>query len=540
MQLSENRFNVFPCIITKQVGRTISFDELVQKIKSNNPVVDLARQHGKGSLVYDELKLNNLEFFYPNLWSSTNLHNPKYSYGTGYVYLDVDLSNKGEAIKYRSELTNLHPYIFASWLSLSEKGLGILVKVENGGKFYFEQYWKKLNELISGVDPQTKNYNRKCVISYDPDIYINKDACTLDSYFTFEKNSIRYSTIISNDEFENINTPVIYPEGKDVLEINLFKYKKSKIDIGHRNKTMGCIGSILIALNPLADYHQLFNALQSINKNYCSVPLTEKEVGNSLKANIRKYKKGDLDVSGYYTKKFIFWHPECRLNRNERISIGRRLLAESRFNLREKLILDTIKVLNDQSIPVNSNAITEYTLMKKTTFYDIVNKSKKVQNELHYFHSKQYIPLGNNMCQKEKVQSDCTILIANNTNQAGQNVNGKSLSDTYQRIYEALEELQTYQDKINQQRVSKSTGLSLRTIKTYWTPSFKDLVKEYNDSFKKTNGDIKFDPTVDELETENYYRNILNPLTDEKKFDDFIAKLRLSKLWSTEKGFIAI
>jgi hypothetical protein len=594
LKLSENRFNVYPSLKGKQTGQTISFEELVKKIKSPNQVIALAREHGKGSLQYDELKLNNLEFIYPNLWSHTNLNNPKYSYGTGYVYLDIDLASKEEAIKYRNELTNIHPYIYACWLSLSEKGLGILVKVENGGQYYFEQYWRKLNDLIKEVDASTKNYNRKCIISHDPSIYVNKDVCSLDSIFKFESNSVKYCTQIPVLEFDNINTPVIYPEGKEVLEINLFKYKKSKIANGYRNKTIGRIGSMLIALNPDADYHQLLNALLSINKNYCTTPLTDKEVINSLKANIKKYNEGTLDFSGYYTTKRIFWHPECRLNRKERISTGRTLLSEARLKQREELILDTIQVLRKKSLPTTINRISEFTTIKKSTLYITVSKSKKVQNELHFFQLDQYNPIGYNMSQMEKVQMEVRLVnrFLENPHNIGDVKNNSTLS--HQCIYEALEDLQDNMTKITQRRVANHTGLSLRTVKTYWTESFKDLVKEYNDSLKRSkrkpkrsNGDVTIAATraivalqdtvvtkesiveysglsieevnqhwtdglqelVDRVNSnedksgviigaptvkDDYMTagcNILNPLTDERKFDEFAEQLRKSKLW---------
>jgi hypothetical protein len=54
----------------------------------------LAREYGKGSNEYGEIKVSSLECFHPNLFNTPNYKNPKYSFGTGYVYLDIDFTSR--------------------------------------------------------------------------------------------------------------------------------------------------------------------------------------------------------------------------------------------------------------------------------------------------------------------------------------------------------------------------------------------------------------------------------------------------------------
>jgi len=478
LKLSENQFNLFPCIRGKEIGSTISFDQLVQKIKTPSQVVAFAREYRKGSTEYDEIKVNSIECFYPNQFNSPNYKSPRYTIGTGYVYLDIDCPSKEEAVNFRNQLTKQHPFITACWFSLSELGLGMLVKVENGGEFFFEQYWSKLNDIIEGVDPATKNYNRLNAISHDPSIYVNKECATLDSQYKFNQNSIYYSTPIPDIEFENINTPVIYVGGKDVLEINLFPFKKRKVQEGYRNKTIGRIGSMLIALNPKAEPKQLESALLSINNNYCYPPQSSSEVLKSFNSNYKKYNKGQLNINKFLTSKTIFWHPLCQLNRKERTRIGRMKLSHAKLIQREKLVLDTMEILESQNLPINAKTIMEYTLMKKSVFYKTLKQSKEVTSKWHYFRLKQYTPSGDNMSRTEIMPNTVTFFSNLNDNQT------LIKTSTQEKIYDAIEALQDNINKISQQRIADHASLSLRTVIRHCSEAFKWLIKEYNDGLK--------------------------------------------------------
>lgn len=384
------------------------------------------------------------------------------------------------------------------------------MRVDNGGKFYFQQYWNQLSDIIEGIDSATKNYNRLNVISHDPSIYVNRDCKSLDSQYKFNKNSIHYRTQIPDHEFENINAPVIYVDGLDVLEVNPFLYKKNKIGEGYRNKAIGSIGSQLIHLNPDADASQIQSALLSFNKNYCSPPLTDKEVINSLNANISKFKKGELDVSHNLVNKKRFWHPLCKLNKSDKISIGNKALSEARFKRDEQLILDTIDVLRSSNKIIDASSIQDYTHIKKSSFYKALTKSKKIGDKWHYFRTTQYNPLGDNMHPSGK--------------------SAKEKSDSICLIYAAIEELQDNKNKISQERVSDFIGLSIRTVKRNWLPLIKELVKYYNNNLKSIPKESK--KTEVENEFDGTCRNILNPLTNEFNFEKFSAELRESKVYN--------
>jgi hypothetical protein len=81
---------------------------------------------------------------------------------------------------------------------------------------------------------------------------------------------VNYRATLPDHEFENVNTPVIYPQGKQVLDIDLQSLMKFKIPIGKRNSTLGALTMQLIEKNRTATRKQLLNASLYLNK-YCTM-----------------------------------------------------------------------------------------------------------------------------------------------------------------------------------------------------------------------------------------------------------------------------
>jgi hypothetical protein len=355
-------FSIFGSLSNHYTGTTITFSELIQKIKTPNIDVDEARAYGKGNLLYDNIKEDKLPCFRGNCYNDDHdRNNKKYRHCTGYIYVDIDgFASISEAKDCRQWLST-YSFVAASWLSLSAHGIGALVRVKSCNQYLFPQYWDRLNQIFSGkLCPQTRDYFRLCVVSSDPEVYVNEDADYFDEIHRFVPPSLDYRTYLNDDEFENINTPVIYPDGRDVLRINLLRHKpyfkdgvlvtSNKIRIGKRNKTLGFFSMLLIHLNPNAFQKQILNALLSINKNYCAVPLSDKEVINIFESNYKKFQAGELDVSKYYEKQYIFFHRNCTLPRSEKTRIVR-LETQRRLGIGKEamqiLINDAIEVLQD-------------------------------------------------------------------------------------------------------------------------------------------------------------------------------------------------
>ena len=103
-----------------------------------------------------------------------------------------------------------------------------------------------------------------------------------------------------------------FPEGKNVIEVNLFRYKNSKVKEGNRNVTIGGIAVRLMFLNA-KNVEDLDDKLRKkklsfilgINNKICSPPLPLNEVIKSFNSNCNRFIEGRIDISQFYTKKWI-------------------------------------------------------------------------------------------------------------------------------------------------------------------------------------------------------------------------------------------
>jgi len=84
----------------------------------------------------------------------------------------------------------------------------------------------------------------------------------------------------------------------------------------------------------------------SINKKYCEPPVPHREVLNSFNANWKKFKKGELDFSNYYTNKKAVWSQRSTLSSNEKRKITCTLKNEPVVIESKRKILEAIAILN--------------------------------------------------------------------------------------------------------------------------------------------------------------------------------------------------
>jgi hypothetical protein len=90
---------------------------------------------------------------------------------SGFIVLDFD-----EVRDLRDKQTEIisSEFVYACWVSPRNNGLKALVKIADGKKH--REHFASLQEYFPGVDKSGVNESRVCYESYDPEIYINKDA----------------------------------------------------------------------------------------------------------------------------------------------------------------------------------------------------------------------------------------------------------------------------------------------------------------------------------------------------------------------------
>src|SRR5882672_5425195 len=335
-----DRFNLFPAIAGEgnYTGTTIGYFDLIQRIRTPNDLIDEARFHGKGSTEYDRIKTGELLCFSPNSFTPLNHKTNEASSNiikesTGYIYLDLDFYIEGypvetmraEALLVKERLA-MNKHIALCWLSLSETGVGALVPVKKCyGKVQFDFYWHCLNLLFGmQVDPNTCRWNQFCVLSYDPDVFVNEFAIPIDEYFPYW---IRYTSYLPFKDYRNINEPILLTTGRPYIRVDINKYK-SGISEGNRNNVLGHQTAKLIIVNQGLSEDQILYHVLKWNQRYCKPALPESEVVSMVKNNYDRWSDyGSKDISQFYHKKKgcedqalkrVWFSPFCRLTNGEK------------------------------------------------------------------------------------------------------------------------------------------------------------------------------------------------------------------------------
>lgn len=244
-------------------GSTIP--EVVKSILAGNTIIHTraARRAGKGSKLYDQLKVTLLAFTpHGQFKGSKNKDLIKLS---GYVYLDVD--GQELDIDYLRSI----PCLYAYWRSLSGKGYSLLFKVD------VSTYTAKdINKVILAIaqeyniplDKNAKSLNRAVCIPSDPDAYINGSVTdyvfnsvndTLlndDKYNSIEgiickKNKTKKTESAANDTFDLLPIPD-FSEDQYVEIFNkplkVIETYRRRIPVGNRYNTLSQIAHNIVAL----------------------------------------------------------------------------------------------------------------------------------------------------------------------------------------------------------------------------------------------------------------------------------------------------
>lgn len=373
--------NIFPNIKNRNVNTTIPISEVMEYIKYGKwkDEIETARSFGKGHPIFETIKVTTPTFT-PN-GTFNGIRSVDHLDGlSGYIYLDIDHPID-------TEILIGIPFIYSYWKSISGKGYGLLVKTDglnfNNFKsswFYLENYFL---DIGIHIDPLTKDMPRQCVISYDPDIYINNDVVPLsvrdiptksflkshsntasmtyheypewsDSNYT-GSTKLTYNTTLS--DYYGMDYIVI-KEGKDYRN----SYLPEKIKKGDRHKWMFSYITTLIYNNPDISPETVRKILSTINKKYCKPALTIDEIHSMINWTYRKYKNNQLTIST--RKKKIWINPDKGLSTTEKRSIIGRISSKLR---REKTINELISVykqLSTQYPRVTQKLLEEHSSVK--------------------------------------------------------------------------------------------------------------------------------------------------------------------------------
>jgi len=339
---------------------------------------------------------------------------------TNLMFLDIDDFGTTEEVNaYKDYITTKYDWIVSCNLSLSRLGLHVIALVNNinDNEDFNRKYEFVSTTYFDGLlDPNSKSLTRYSIIPYDLNIYINESPNVLDidsvmeeikkgirsvhkereeicTEYTFSsstplkqtvnesarKNSLRFKQEADESFFVDKNVPLYYPEGIDVIEVNLFPYHDHKISErkGISSLRASFIGSLtvkMIYLNavspsrPIKDIRKdILRFIMKINGTICDPPLPYNQVINSYNDNWKKFIAGELDFRRYFKKQRAFWSRECTLNSNEKRKITCRIKNEPTVKETKRKIKEGIESLWKNGEKITQQNVTKICGLKLPT-----------------------------------------------------------------------------------------------------------------------------------------------------------------------------
>ncbi len=354
---------------------------------------------------------------------------------TNLMFLDIDdFKSREEALEYKEKIISKYDWIISCNLSLSRLGLHILILVD---RIIDNEDYNRKYDCISAMyfdnrlDSDAKSLTRHTVIPIDSSIYINyyskvlginailnvinplvlprygnpngvtisddqkgtrsvykrdraiPSSCTFSPAKELKEitniaarvNGLLFEEVIDESEFTDPNIPLYFPEGVNVIVINLHPYKNKEVGIGKRRRTIGGISMRLIYLNTnhLLDRpdsklkSEIIRYMLQLNTEICNPPLDDKEVVHSVNSNWKKFENGNLDVSSLFTKKYFFWSKRCTLKPNEKRSYSASKKNEPRVILTKEKIADAIEKIHGCGEKVTQAKVSELINMNVQT-----------------------------------------------------------------------------------------------------------------------------------------------------------------------------
>ncbi|MCH3884402.1 BT4734/BF3469 family protein [Tenacibaculum aquimarinum] len=286
----------------------IDIYEYLERIKSPSEsilssILKTRGYYNKDKDQYDYLKSKlpcfTLNFSFKNRKCNENIKVP-----TGFIYLDLDGS---------TSFDYYNQYVFASWLSPSKNGRGILVKVEGLNLNNFKYTYIVIAQHLNiNVDIRAAKATQYTVHSYDENIYFNENSITWLINNTSEtKSSFTPTRSILKEKRKDRDIMGVNPtlrynnydnidyKGKKYLYFKNEKKLMATVIIpriikkGSRNSILSAIAYQMRALNIHISFAFLLSYIKSVNLYHCKPVLYDNEITTIVK-NIMSKKNSHL------------------------------------------------------------------------------------------------------------------------------------------------------------------------------------------------------------------------------------------------------
>jgi hypothetical protein len=336
--------------------------------------IEVSRTFGKGHSIFDKIK-TSIPTFTPNGTFDGKRTVDHLQTLTGFIYLDIDYNIDPEILK------NV-PFIYSYWKSFSGNGYGVLIHVSGLTKDNYKSSWSYLSDYFEKMeiklDPHSKDISRQCVISYDPDIFINDNvvplgipkndipskpypsSVTLPDYqmdMTYN-DTLKYSTTL--DDYGDMDYVVI-EEGKEYRNT----YVPKVIEDGKRHSWLCSYTSSILFNNPTISFDRLEKVLYKVNKEHCHPNLSKIEVKSIVDWSFKKHREQKLKIK---TKKKKVWiNPEKKLDKTQKRKIVGQVSGRLRREKTLQSLIEIHKLLSNQYPKVTQKLLEQHSTVKIRT-----------------------------------------------------------------------------------------------------------------------------------------------------------------------------
>ena len=328
--------NLFKNLKTSYVQEITDIPTILEMIRQGDykDQIREARTYGKGNESFERIK-QQIPTFSPNGIFNRIRAQKNIQTLSGFIYLDID-HPVDPAIFCQL------PWVYACWKSFGGINYGLLASVSGLTKDNFNDAWTYLDSFFSElkitVDKHTKDISRQCVISYDPDIYINQNSIPLiipvkdisnciknnsslthtgtnPTYITTPDSTLyklKYQTTL-NDYYNQ--DYVVIESGKEYRS----SYLPRVILDGERNKWLCSYTSSILYNNPTITCDTLRQVVYKANRDHCHPALTLNEINSIVTWSFDKHINQKLKIKT--KKKKIWFNPESKLSTKQKRSI---------------------------------------------------------------------------------------------------------------------------------------------------------------------------------------------------------------------------
>jgi len=352
-------------------SKIVGLPELIQIIRNNpnNQKIETIRNLRKnGDEFYKELK-SELPNITPNcIVKVRNLEEDHFDQNfmqySQYLYFDID---KWNAEDYKSYFINKYGHL-ASLICISSSGGGIsvLFRVKNTiTKENFPEIWQTVRDTIlfaEPVDEKCKDIGRAMFISHDPSVFFNYEnqieveiknsslksdkkrgkqskTCKdfnnrLTSPFSIKSIDQILKKLANRTSVEVLN-PIVDFKPVEYVEV----YIPAIIKDGIKHVIYTSMIHALVYLNPSIESEYIFSFMWYVNNRFAKPKMEKREfirlfnlVYNGIKETGRTKVTKEL--------KFIHFHPDCKLTKEEKINISNMLNGYKRKNESIQKIID--------------------------------------------------------------------------------------------------------------------------------------------------------------------------------------------------------